>query len=304
MLVYLNGRMIQRDRARVHLDDAGFQHAVGLFETMSAHHGTPFRLQAHLRRLGASATALGLVRALDTEALAGATLRTLEENGLQEARVRVTVTGGGLSMRSPAARGPQAPDPTVVVVAEEPVRYDPGYFDRGISVVVAPPAANPFDPLAGHKTLSYWGRLRTLRQAAAAGAGEAIWLNVSNHLASGAVSNVFLVKDEQLFTPIARGEEAPGALAAPVLPGITRAAVRELAEAAKIPVHQRMLGVNELLGADEVFLTNSGWHVLPVTRVEQKSIGSGAVGPLTKKFRTEVLELIERETADPAPMSP
>jgi branched-subunit amino acid aminotransferase/4-amino-4-deoxychorismate lyase len=163
-------------------------------------------------------------------------------------------------------------------------------------VLVAPPAANPFDQLAGHKTLAYWSRLRTLRQAAAAGAGEAIWLNITNHLASGAISNIFIVKNGKLLTPIARGEEVAEALPAPVLPGVIRAAVIELAEAAGITCEKRMISVPEMLDADEVFLTNSSWLVLPVTKVEQRSIGDGQVGPMTKKLRLAVVTQIVKET--------
>ena len=190
--------------------------------------------------------------------------------------------------------------PTLLVAATDPVDYAPEYFEKGITVLVAPPAANPFDPMASHKTLSYWGRLRTLRQAAAAGAGEAIWLNVSTYLASGAVSNVFLIKEGQLLTPFARGEETSGALPAPVLPGTTRAHVIGLAEAANIPVHRKMLSINDLLEADEVFLTNASWLVLPVTTVEKKQIGDGNVGDITRTLRTSLLETIEAETSTTA----
>ncbi|MCG8512001.1 MAG: aminotransferase class IV, partial [Rhodospirillales bacterium] len=154
-----------------------------------------------------------------------------------------------------------------------------------------------FDPTAGHKTLSYWQRLRTLRQAASVGAGEAIWLNISNHLASGAISNAFLVKDGELNTPIARGEEPEGGLPAPVLPGITRAAVIELAERERIAVKKQMLSIEDLLEADEVFLTNSSWLMLPVTKVEQKVIGDGKVGPMTHMLREALLMTVQSETS-------
>jgi len=171
-------------------------------------------------------------------------------------------------------------------------------FTAGITALIAPPLANPLDPTAGHKTLNYWPRLRTLRQAATAGAGEAIWLNLTNHLAGGAVSNIFLVKAGRLLTPYARGEETQGALPAPVLPGITRAAIIELAAQHGLEVERRMLSVEDLLDADEVFLTNSGWGVLPVSKVEKKQIGGGAAGEITTKLRAGLLELIDRETGE------
>jgi branched-subunit amino acid aminotransferase/4-amino-4-deoxychorismate lyase len=134
-----------------------------------------------------------------------------------------------------------------------------------------------------------------LRQAAA-GAGEAIWLNISNHLASGAVSNLFLVKAGTVFTPLARGEEVKGALPAPVLPGITRAAVLQLGAELGIEARRQMLAIDDLLDADEVFLTNSSWQLLPVTRVEKKPIGDGQVGPWSRRLRAALLDQVEQET--------
>ena len=304
-LVYLNGQFVPRSQACISVDDAGFQHAVGLFETMAASHGQIFRLAQHLARLATSARQLGLVPELHPQPLAQAVQETLARNQLSEARIRLTLTAGPVSLLRPS---PQAgaghaqgenpgSGPTLLIVATPPTQYDPVYFERGITVLIAPPGANPFDQLAGHKTLAYWGRLRALRQAAAAGAGEVIWLNVTNHLASGAISNLFLVKGGKLLTPIARGEETSGALAAPVLPGVTRAAVLEIAQARSIPVERRMLTVTDLLDADEVFLTNSSWHLLPVTQVEKKPIATGQPGPLTHDLRTALLALIDQETA-------
>ena len=297
MDLFLNGKMLPPDQASLPVDDAGLQHAVGLFETMSAHHGKVFRQTEHLNRLAESARQLGLSPSLDTQALAQAVEQTIAHNKIDQARIRLTITAGSLSMLS-GGSPPKAPAGTVLIQPTEPTVYDPQYFEKGVTVLVAPPGANPFDPLAGHKTLSYWARLRTLRQAASAGAGEAIWLNVSNHLASGSISNIFLVKEGELLTPIARGEEADKALPAPVLPGITRAAVIELAEKLGVTVHKRMLSIEDLLGVDEVFLTNSSWRILPVSTVEKSPIGNGQAGDLTKRLREDLLNLIEQETSE------
>jgi len=292
MDIYLNGRMLTPDQATVRADDAGLLHAVGLFETMAAAHNRVFRLQQHLDRLAQSAKDLGLAREMDTAELAEAVRKTIEHNGLEQARLRLTVTAGSLM----AAGEGQSPPRTVLVQPSLPTQYDPNYFERGITAVIAQAAANPFDPMGGHKTLNYWPRLRTLRQAAEQGAGETLWLNVSNHVASGAISNIFAVKDEQLLTPFARGEEVKDALPAPVLPGITREAILEIADQENIAVTKRMMSVEELLDADEVFLTNSSWLMLPVTQIEQKQIGQGKVGPLTHQLRNQLLETMEQET--------
>lgn len=295
MDIFLNGQMMPPEQASISPLDAGIQHAVGLFETMGCYNGSVFRIDMHLGRLRRSAAELGLARELETEPLRAAVETVIEHNHLDRARIRLTITPGAVSLLKPGAED-AAPPMTVMVVPSAPTQYDPAYFDRGITALVAPPAANPFDQMSGHKTLSYWPRLRTLRQAAAAGAGEAIWLNITNHLASGAVSNIFVVKSGKLITPIAHGEEVEGALRAPVLAGITRAAVLELAESLGIACERRMISVPEMLEADEVFLTNSSWLVLPVTKVEQRTIGDGKVGPITKQLRLAVVSLIVKET--------
>lgn len=297
MKTYLNGRMLDDDQALVSTQDAGFQHGVGLFETMFATHGKVFRLDRHLARLKASATALGLSAQMETSPLAEAVEQTLAENQLEEARLRLTVTAGTVSLLRGDDGDALRVMQTVCVQASEPTAFAPGYFDQGVRVRLYGQGANPFDITAGHKTLNYWARLRSLRQAAAADCAEAIWLSVTNHLASGAVSNLFVVKDGKLMTPIARGEEKPDALPAPVLPGITRQAVIEVAEAQGVAAEKRMLTVEDLLEADEVFLTNGNWKVLPVVAVEQKDIANGKVGPLTQQLRQAVLALIETETS-------
>ncbi|MEM8738309.1 MAG: aminotransferase class IV [Planctomycetota bacterium] len=296
--IYLNGRMLPADDANVSVSGAGFQHAVGLFETFQVYHGKPFRLEQHLARLAGSARELGLAETLDPAPLADAVRRTVDHNRLERARVRLTLTAGTLSMlRTTPGQDPEvAVRQTVAVVPAEPTAYDPAYFTQGITALIHGPAANPFNENAGHKTLDYWARLRSLRRAAAAGAGEAIWLNVTNHLASGAISNLLLVKDQTLYTPFARGEEVPEALRAPVLPGVTRAAVLELAASLGLEVKRKMLTVQELLDADEVLLTNSGWGVLPVTKIEKHPVADGQVGPQTQALREALLGLITAET--------
>lgn len=296
MQVWLNGQFVDRNQARVSVFDAGFQHAVGLFETMLARHGEVFRAADHMKRLADSARELLLTERLRIEPLIDALTMTLERNGLQEARIRLTVTGGDLNLLQSA--GQSQVDPTILIVAQPPTVYPEHFFDRGVIVLTANGRENPLHPMAGHKTLSYWPRIRELQLAAAKRAGEAMWFSVSNHLCGGCVSNVILVKDDELLTPIARGEEPPeqGALPSPVLPGVTRAAIMGLAEDLDVPVHRKMLDINDLFTADEVMLTNSSWGVLPVIGVEREKIGEGEVGPLTRQLRESWLRLVDQET--------
>jgi branched-subunit amino acid aminotransferase/4-amino-4-deoxychorismate lyase len=123
--------------------------------------------------------------------------------------------------------------------------------------------------------------------------GKPLVFQVTNHLAGGCVSNCFLVSDGSLITPIARGEEAEvgqgqskgPSIPSPVLPGIVRGFVLEWAARRSHKVTRRMLSISDVLAADEVFLTNTSWGVLPVVRVEKEAIGSGAVGEITTLAR-------------------
>jgi branched-subunit amino acid aminotransferase/4-amino-4-deoxychorismate lyase len=354
--VFLNGRFCAADAATVSAFDAGFQHGVGLFETMLASVSggearVPF-LGDHLDRLVESARALGLSDSLRRDPLGDAVVETAERaaremsgsgggagnvGGETRLRVRLSITGGDLNMLSrtrsaaettsaagaseggtgdAAERGASEPgadggarsggasgggvehNPTLLIHAQRATAYPDAMFERGVLVTLAEMRANPFNPLEGHKTLSYWARLRELQAAAAKRAGEALVFTITNHLAGGCVSNAMIVKDGVIHTPIARGEEEQEAtrtggngvpIPSPVLPGVTRKVVTRLAGEIGIEVRRRMITIHEILDADEVFLTNSSWGVLPVTRVESQAIGRGEVGEVTRQVRGEWL---------------
>lgn len=304
--VWLNGQFVSLEDAKVSAFDAGFQHGVGLFETMLARGGRVLHLDRHLNRLDDSARALRLTESLHLDPLREAVELTLAKNGQVDARVRLTLTGGDLNLlqREPGPVAGRA-QPTILIHAQPPTKYPDEIFENGVMVTIAYGRLNPLDPFAGHKTLNYWPRLSALQEAARKGAGEAVWFTISNHLAGGSVSNIFIVQDGALLTPIARGEEdevaGPGfaagggnggaRLPSPVLPGITRAWL--LGEADDLGMHtaRRMLDINDLLSADEVFLTNSSWGVLPVVQVERETISQGEVGEATRRLRERWLSL-------------
>jgi branched-subunit amino acid aminotransferase/4-amino-4-deoxychorismate lyase len=304
IFVWLNGRFVPLEDAKVSAFDAGLQHGVGLFETMLARDGRILHLEAHLKRLDDSARALRLTESLRLDPLEDAVELTLAKNELKEARIRLTLTGGDLNLlhREPGTRA-NVSQPTILIHAQPPTRYPDEFFEQGVLVTIADTRLNPLDPFAGHKTLNYWPRLSALQEAAGKSAGEAIWFTVSNHLAGGSVSNIFLVKDGALLTPIARGEEesvstegparnsGSARLPSPMLPGVTRAWILNEAKELDLGVGRRMLDINDLLGADEVFLTNSSWGILPVVQVERERIGPGKVGEVATLLRRQWLSL-------------
>ena len=206
--------------------------------------------------------------------------------------------------------------PTIIIHAQPATIYPQEMYEQGVLISIADLKVNPLDPFAGHKTLNYWPRLRALQVAASKGAAESLVFQVTNHLAGGCVSNAFIVKDGTVITPWACGErEALEAserderalsvdedegqsssggeqtqktggsyLASPVLAGITRQWVLDWCDNENIDVIRKMVTIDDILKADEVFLTNSSWGVLPVTRVEGATIAGARVGEVASQL--------------------
>lgn len=281
-MVYLNGAFVPRDAAHVGVHNGGWLHGAGLFETMRAENGRVFRLRAHLDRLVRSAEAL--LRPVDATWLPDdhVVSKLLDHCELDVARVRLTVTAGsmiesadsepgGLSVCMTAARLDAPPQAT---------------YERGVRAALCDHRVSPTDPIAGHKTTSYLPRLLGLRSAKEKSCFDAVWFTTANQLAEGSISNVFVCKNGLLTTP---------PLSTPVLPGIARAAVLEAARAEGGKVEERAVTGNDVLDADEVFLTNAIIQVLPVIGIERHVIGDGSVGPIARAMLAAYRDLVRKE---------
>lgn len=274
--VYLNGRIMGISEAAMPVSNPALLHGVGLFETLRAYGGRPFRLNQHIERMLASARRFNMSVGQIPEQIRSAIRQVLDANRLQDARIRFTVT--------PPSPQAEHAGPNLLVTAQELVGYPPELYRQGMTVYVCDQyRQSAHDPLAGHKTTSYFPRLLVLRNAQDRACGEGLWFTPQNLLAEGCMSNVFLVKNERLHTP---------PLDTPVLPGITRAAILELAGRIGIPVDESPRSIKDLLEADEVFLTNAVMEVMPVTRVEKKAIADEKPGPVTHRLAEAYQELV------------
>jgi len=287
--VWFNGNFIPEDDAHISLRDTGLLHAAGLFTTFRARNGKIFRLKDHLARLRRSCEALFIPLMYKDEILTAAASEILSRNDLTEARMRLTVTRG--SSQQDPLHGLRL-SPTTFLTATTFETYPDEYYERGMTVIVLDDQKlNPYDIQAGHKTLNYFSRLSALRDATQRGAGEALWFNVHNYLQSGSISNIFIVKDGILITPPTREDLFDPVIAEKVpypksatLPGITRQVIFELAATEKTPIQRSAITVNQLLEADEAFLTNSIMGIMPLARVERSAIGSDKPGPITRRL--------------------
>jgi branched-chain amino acid aminotransferase len=278
--VFLNDKLIDIDKATISVTDSGFLYGAGLFETMRSHNGVVFALADHLDRLFFSASSLSINNPYDKEYITDAIYKVLEANDLADARLRLTFTSG------PMAEADEDRKPTLLITATKFRPYAAEYYENGVMVVLCPFRQNPNDPTCGHKTTSYYSRMIALNAAHQRRAAEALWFTPDNHLAEGCISNVFLVKDSVLYTP---------PIETPVLAGVARKAVCQLALKDSIELIEKDLTINDVLGADEVFLTNVIMQVMPITRVEKHTVDDGKVGPMVKKLQRSFTEFVENE---------
>jgi len=278
--VFLNDKLVDIDKACISVTDSGFLYGAGLFETMRSYNGVVFALKDHLDRLFFSSRALSINRTYDRKYITDAIYKVLRANKLTEARLRLTLTNG------PMSEPEQQRKSTLLITATKLQPYPAEYYKKGVLVMLCPFRQNAGEPTCGHKTTSYFSRMIALNSAHQKRASEALWFTTDNRLAEGSISNVFLVKDSALYT-------AP--IETPVLAGVARKTVCQIALKNSIKLVEKELYIDDVLAADEIFLTNVIMQIMPVAAVEKHTVGDGRVGPITKKLMDYFNELVEKQ---------
>jgi branched-chain amino acid aminotransferase len=282
MLVYVNGHFVPKETASVSVFDHGFLYGDGIYETLRAYNGKLFLLDKHLARLKHSAAAISLKLPLSLEKIGEALNESLNVNKLSEAFVRIHLSRGpGQIGLDPAL----CRAPTMIIVTQPFKDYPAEFYEDGVAVAVVATRRN--HPLAISpviKSTNFLNNILAKIESLKAGAYEGIMLNWEGYVAEGTISNVFTVKHGILRTPD---------LETGILEGVTRDLVLHLARKDRIPIKEAKLKPHDLTGADECFITNTTVEVLPVTRVNRATIGSGKPGPVTAILR----EAYKREVA-------
>ncbi len=270
--VYLNGKIIPAADAHIGIYDHGFLYGDGVFEGIRAYDGRVFKLDEHVRRLYRSALALAIEIPLTQEEFRDAILRTVRASGLRSCYIRVSVSRGtGIGL------DPSHIDrtPTVVISTQQLRLYPPAMYENGLDVITAStrvPPAVCIDPQI--KSLGrYINNILAKMEANRVGAGEAIMLNMAGNVAEATGDNLFLVRDGEIITP----PTSEGALI-----GITRQTVIELAKGMGIPVREAVVTLYDCYNADEAFLTGTAAEVIPMVRHDQRTIGDGKPGTVTR----------------------
>ena len=268
----VNGIVVPAEEARVSVLDNGFAFGDSVYEVLRTYDGLPFEPGRHFRRLRASAARLGFsVPASDADLLTQADA-LLARAGTGESYIRIIVSRGlgDCSYSFERVQGP-----TVVMIQKPLPPYPAWHYEDGIKIAAVGVRRNhprALDPAI--KSSNLLNNILAVREAQSRGAEEPVLLNQEGFLAEGASTNVFLALAGTLFTP---------PLSAGILAGITREVVLELLPGLGIPFDERPLHLDELLSADEAFMTSTTREVVPVRQVDEAPVGNGRPGPLTRR---------------------
>jgi len=279
--VYVNGEFVAKEEARVSVYDHGFLYGDGVFEGIRAYNGRVFRLDEHVDRLYRSAKAIMLALPHPPEEMRELVLETCRRNNLANGYIRVVVSrgAGDLGIDPRNCHGA----PTVIVIADKLTMYPRTMYENGMAVITTATRRNSpqaLDP--GIKSLNYLNNILAkieVNRAAQAGGevpvGEGIMLNLDGYVAEATGDNIFIVQRGTLLTPPTH---------VGILEGITRNTVMELAQQLLVPCEEKVFTMTSVYGADEVFLTGTGAEVIPVVRVDDRTIGDGKPGPVTRRL--------------------
>ena len=292
--VNVNGRVSDQEHASISIFDHGFLYGEGVYETLRTYNGQPFLFDRHMRRLRQSSGMIALPVPLTDTQIEQRFRETMRVAGLGddadgEAYIRILVTRGiGELTYDPAA----TPTPSVVVIVKPNVDPPREAFERGVKVALVSVMRNhpgTVNPLI--KSNSLLNNALAMQEALRAGAFEGVMRNTKGELAECTQSNLFIVKDGAALTP---------PIDAGLLPGITREFLFEVGAAVGIPVREAVLEDADLFGADESFLTSTTRELVPITQVDDRAIGNGTPGPVTRAlldaFRRRAQALTARPT--------
>lgn len=299
MKVYVNGNIVDHDKAVISVFDRGFLYGDAIFETMRSYGGRIFRVKEHLGRLYSAMRFLKIKQPISDKEAERAAYELLEISGLipdgkslregaprapQDARIRITISRGESedSKMDISKSGPS----TIVMTAEQYAPPDK-YYENGIAVNIAESRRNSRTVLKNFKVVNYLDSILARNEALSKGCFDTIFRNDAGYVCEGSTSNIFMVSGNKLLTP---------SLDCGVLPGITRKIILEISRCVGLGMQEGKFILDDLKNSSEVFITNSLFEIMPVVKVEDKAIGNGRVGEVTKKIHRLYKQLVEEYT--------
>ncbi len=283
-VVYLNGKFVALTDAKVSILDRGFCYGDALFETMRVYSGKIFHLDLHLDRLERGADRIFMKLPETRERIQEILYETFNRNQGADAVIRMTVTRG-VGVLGKLWQADTSPTLSVYV---RPYSGPPDeWYQNGVPISLIPNSATRLGGLPEQiKSANYLSQILARKQADEQNSVDGIMINEQGEVCDGTISNIFVMKKGVLSTPAVNGY---------VLAGVTRQVVLKLAAEAGTACKERSMTADDVVQGDELFLTNTGWEILPVTCVDGKAVGSGRPGPMTQALRQEFRKCVDAE---------
>ncbi|MDC7233810.1 MAG: aminotransferase class IV [Spirochaetales bacterium] len=261
-IYYMDGEFIESDKAVLPVNDMAVLRGYAIFDYMRTYRGRPFYLKEHIRRFAHSGDCMGLPLPLSEQEIYDVVMETLSRNSFEESNVRIIYTGGiSADSVSPGGNG------KFIVMVTERMKLPEWWYTEGVKIITA--QVERYMPEA--KSTNYMNAVLTQQQAKKAGAVEAVYVDRKGNVHEGTTTNIFLHLDGRWVTPDRD-----------ILPGITRSVIIELMES-EFTVEPGEVSREDLLRADEIFISASNKEIIPVIQVDEVKIASGRVGDKTRK---------------------
>ncbi|MEA2710324.1 MAG: branched-chain amino acid aminotransferase [Phycisphaerales bacterium] len=271
--VWIDGKLFDKDDAKVSVYDHGLLYGDGVFEGIRVYAGRIFRAEAHLARLYDSAKSIRLEIPLAQKDFLAAIEQTVKANNFTDCYIRAVVTRGvGFLGIDPN----KCKSPSVIIIADSIQVYPKELYEKGMAVITSSVIRNHPAALSPRiKSLNYLNNILARMEATDAGVAEAIMLNHLGNVAECTADNIFIVRRGKVLTPtIVDG----------ILEGVTRQAILDLCKRLDIPHVEQSFQKHDLFVADECFVTGTAAEVAPVTKIDGRIIGDGHPGPITKRL--------------------
>jgi branched-chain amino acid aminotransferase len=279
--VYVDGAFYPKSQAKVSVFDHGLLYGDGVFEGIRAYNGSVFKLKEHIDRLYRSAHMIMLEIPVSKEEMIQTVLETLRKNNLTDSYIRLVVTRGvgdlGLNPKRCAK-------PTIIVITDTIALHKSEAKEKGVTAMISWVKRDPVDATSHEiKSLNYLNSILAKIEANIGGVDEAICLDKNGFVCEGVAENIFIVRNERIFTP----PSYTGAL-----PGITAEEIAKLARKLGYEVKDKNITPYELFNAEEVFFTGTAAEIVPVREINKRTINDGKPGPITKRLMAEFAKLV------------
>jgi len=291
-LIYVNGQIVPKHEAAVSVFDHGLLYGDGIFEGIRVYNGRIFKLGQHMDRLWQCAGKIKLDLPVSRDRMIEIQRRCVEVNEIINGYIRLIVTRGVGTLGLNPYKCPEA---GLICIADQISLFPEEMYERGMKVVVAERPRIPIaclDPRV--KSLNYLNNILAKMEALDQGLFEVVMLNTDGNVSEGSGDNIFFVKDGEVFTPPPE---------AGILEGITRRFVmEELCPRLRLRCTEKLFGIDELMQADEVFLTGSAAEIIAVTAIAERPSKGGheveispSEGPITRQLRDAFRAVVTSE---------